>query len=120
MLWVKHQFKKGHHGGSLRLPEYAYVVRISKANLCDIGTSCKTAYTSFGHTTFLVRLYLIVIRNIPTGIFRCRSLWETEGKEEGEGCLPSSDIANIFSLSFLVIAQLIGQIYFRENCLPHL
>ena len=49
MLWVKHQSKKGQQGGSLRLPEYAYVVRISEANLCDIGTSCNTTYNNFGH-----------------------------------------------------------------------
>lgn len=67
--------RKGQHGGSLRLPNYAYVVRISEANLCDIGTSCNTAYNSFGHTTFLVRLYLVVSRNISAEIFRCRSLW---------------------------------------------
>ncbi len=35
----KTSIKKGQHGGSLRLPAYAYVVRISGANLCDIGTS---------------------------------------------------------------------------------
>ena len=38
----KTSIKKGQHGGSLRLPAYAYVVRISGANLCDIGTSCNT------------------------------------------------------------------------------
>ncbi len=36
----------------MRLPEYAYVVRISEANLCDIGTSCNTAYNNFGRTVF--------------------------------------------------------------------
>lgn len=43
MLWVRHQSKKGQQGGSLRLPEYAYVVRMSVTNLCDIGTSCDPA-----------------------------------------------------------------------------
>ena len=42
--------KKGQHGGSLRLPEYAYVVRLSVANLCDIGTSCKTPHENIGST----------------------------------------------------------------------
>ena len=45
----KTSIKKGQHGGSLRLPAYAYVVRISGANLCDIGTSCNTIYNNFGH-----------------------------------------------------------------------
>lgn len=50
MLWVRHQFKKGQHGGSLRLLEYTYVVRISEANLCDIGTSYKTPHKNIGFT----------------------------------------------------------------------
>lgn len=56
MLWVRHQSKKGQQGGSLRLPEYAYVVRISEANLCDIGTSCNTVYNNFEHTVFLIMI----------------------------------------------------------------
>ncbi len=44
----KTSIKKGQHGGSLRLPAYAYVVRISGANLCDIGTSCKTPHKNIG------------------------------------------------------------------------
>ena len=50
MLWVRHQSKNGQHGGSLRLPEYVYVVRMSVANLCDIGTSCKTPHKNIGIT----------------------------------------------------------------------
>ena len=50
MLWVRHQSKKGQHGGSLRLPEYAYVVRMSVTNLCDIGTSCKTTHKNIDST----------------------------------------------------------------------
>ncbi|EFI39247.1 hypothetical protein HMPREF9010_00306 [Bacteroides sp. 3_1_23] len=48
MLWMKLLSKIGHHGGSLRLPEYAYEVRMSAANLCDIGTSCKTPHENIG------------------------------------------------------------------------
>lgn len=47
MLWVRHQSKKGQHGGSLRLPEYAYEVRMSAANLCGIGT---TPHENIGST----------------------------------------------------------------------
>ena len=47
---MSNQSKKGQHGGSLRLPEYAYVVRMSVANLCDIGTSCKTPHKNKGST----------------------------------------------------------------------
>ena len=82
MLWVKHQSKKGQHGGSLRLPEYAYVVRISEANLCDIGTSCNTAYNNFGHIASPIWLCHIICRNTLTRFFLCRRLWRNWNRRE--------------------------------------
>ncbi len=87
MLWVKHQFKKGQHGGSLRLPEYAYVVRISEANLCDIGTSCNTTYNNFGHTVSLIMViwdnslkYLCQILPLPQTVNKLKQKGKKKGK----------------------------------------
>lgn len=78
----KTSIKKGQHGGSLRLPAYAYVVRISGANLCDIGTSCNTIYNNFGHIASPIWLCHIICRNTLIRFFLCRRLWRNWNRRE--------------------------------------
>lgn len=99
MLWVRHQSKKGQHGGSLRLPEYAYVVRMSVANLCDIGTSCKTTHKNIGITAISnmtkseLSAEISSLNSSPAVGCGGAELVGTE--ENGDSSSPSSDITGI-------------------------
>lgn len=67
--------KKVQHGGSLRLPEYAYVVLASEASLCDIGTSCNTIHHKIVQSAVFER-FIIASRSLGFyGFFLCQKLW---------------------------------------------